>query len=71
MLGLAGAGLKAQLRRADRTGARYALIIGEDECAAGEVSVKPLLSGEPQSRMALPQFMEVLRQTAPDQALSS
>lgn len=68
VFGLSAAGLKAQLRRADRAGARYALIIGEDECAAAEVSVKPLLSDEPQRRMALPQFIEMLRRAAASQA---
>ena len=64
VFGLADAGLKAQLRRADRSGARYALILGEDECAAGEVTVKPLLSGEAQSRMALAEFIELLSRAA-------
>jgi histidyl-tRNA synthetase len=72
IFGLSAAGLKAQLRRADRTGARYALIIGDDECAAGQVSVKPLLSEQPQQRMPLAQFIEHLRRgAAADQALSS
>ena len=35
-------GLRAQLRRADKSGARYALIVGDDELAAGKYSVKPL-----------------------------
>ncbi|WP_428099298.1 histidine--tRNA ligase [Candidatus Rariloculus sp.] len=35
-------GFKAQLRRADKSGARYALIVGDDELAAGKLSVKPL-----------------------------
>ncbi|MGD2166578.1 MAG: histidine--tRNA ligase [Gammaproteobacteria bacterium] len=71
VFGLSAAGLKAQLRRADRTGARYAVIIGDDECAAGQVSVKPLLSDAPQRRMSLTQFIDTLRQPAADtQALS-
>lgn len=35
-------GLKAQLRKADRSGAQLALILGEDEVAAGGVQVKSL-----------------------------
>lgn len=35
-------GFRAQLRKADRSGARYALIVGDDELAAGMFSVKPL-----------------------------
>jgi histidyl-tRNA synthetase len=42
-----GGGFKAQMKRADASGARYALIIGDDEAAKGTVSVKPLReSGE-------------------------
>ena len=38
-----GAGsMKSQFRRADASGARYALIFGPDELARGEVSIKPL-----------------------------
>ena len=35
-------GLKAQMKKADRSGARLALILGEQELEAGTVSVKPL-----------------------------
>ena len=34
--------MKAQFRRADASGARYALVFGDDELARGEVAVKPL-----------------------------
>jgi histidyl-tRNA synthetase len=37
-----GGGFKAQMRRADASGAAVALILGEDELAAGSVGVKPL-----------------------------
>jgi len=37
-----GAGLKAQFKKADASGARYALIFGQEEFAAGQVSIKPL-----------------------------
>jgi histidyl-tRNA synthetase len=37
-----GGNFKAQMRRADASGARYALLIGADEVAADAVSVKPL-----------------------------
>jgi histidyl-tRNA synthetase len=36
------ASIKTQFKRADGSGARYALIFGEDEVARGEVAVKPL-----------------------------
>lgn len=37
-----GGSMKAQMKKADRTGARYAVILGPDEIAAGTVVVKPL-----------------------------
>jgi histidyl-tRNA synthetase len=34
--------MKAQFRRADASGARYALVFGADELAQGVVAIKPL-----------------------------
>ena len=45
-------GFRAKLRRANRSGAAVAVIVGEDEAAAGEVSVKPLRADRPQSTVA-------------------
>lgn len=42
VLNCGGGGFKAQMKRADRSGARLALIVGEDELARGEVTIKPL-----------------------------
>lgn len=39
-------GLGAQLKQADRLGARVALILGEDEFKAGEITLKDLATGE-------------------------
>jgi histidyl-tRNA synthetase len=52
-LGAPAAGFKAQLRRADKSGARYALIVGDDEAAAAKVSLKPLRSEEPQALLSV------------------
>ncbi|MBS0365382.1 MAG: histidine--tRNA ligase [Proteobacteria bacterium] len=41
-LNLGGGNFKAQFRRADRSAARLALIVGEDELARGVVAMKPL-----------------------------
>ena len=46
-----GGGFKSQMKRADGSGAQYALIVGEDELKAGEVSVKPLRSDQTQIRV--------------------
>lgn len=43
-----GGGFKTQFKRADRSGARFALILGEDELASGCVQLKPLRSGAEQ-----------------------
>lgn len=43
-LNLGGGNFKAQFRRADRSGARIALIVGDDEIARGVVGLKPLRS---------------------------
>lgn len=45
--------LKSQMREADHHGARYVLILGEDEITRGVVAVKPLVEGEQQSQVAL------------------
>ncbi len=41
-----GGGMKAQFKRADGSGARYALLFGDDEIARGEVAVKALRDGQ-------------------------
>jgi len=42
---LGGGNFKAQFRRADRSGAPLALVLGEDELARGVVQMKPLREG--------------------------
>jgi histidyl-tRNA synthetase len=50
------AGIKSQFKRADSSGARYALVFGADEMALGEVTVKPLREPDaPQVRRPLGQ----------------
>ena len=43
-----GGNFKAQLKKADASGARFALLVGDDEAAAGKVSLKPLRHAAPQ-----------------------
>jgi histidyl-tRNA synthetase len=45
------ASMKAQFKRADASGARWALIFGKEELAQGEVAIKPLRA-EPASEPA-------------------
>jgi len=40
-----GGGLKAQLKRADRSGARHALLLGEEEVRQGSITIKDLRDG--------------------------
>lgn len=46
-----GGGFKSQMKKADRSGARYALILGEDEVAAKQVAVKPLREQDEQQQL--------------------
>ena len=50
VLDCSGAGFKSQMKKADGSGARYAVIIGADEIAAQRVSVKPLRETVEQTR---------------------
>jgi histidyl-tRNA synthetase len=44
--------MKSQFRKADASGARYALVFGADEIARGEVAVKPLRDAGAAQRLA-------------------
>jgi histidyl-tRNA synthetase len=53
-LNCGGGSMKSQMKRADRSGAALALIVGSDEVAAGEVSVRELrIEGATQQRVGL------------------
>jgi len=55
-IGMPSAGFKAQLRRADKSGAVFAVIIGDTELAAGRISVKPLREEAEQELLTLEEF---------------
>ena len=59
-LNLGGGSFKSQLKRADRSGASLAVILGEDEVARGEAGLKPLRTSEDQSSVALDDLAERL-----------
>lgn len=70
--GLAGRGLRAQLRGANAVGARYAVIIGDDEVARGVVQLKVLADGGEQFEVAVDDLalrvgMEELRRLVPNE----
>ncbi|MGB5201839.1 MAG: histidine--tRNA ligase [Sedimenticolaceae bacterium] len=56
-----GGGTKAQFKRADRSGARYALVMGDNELANGTVALKALRSDEPQLEVGRDQLNELLQ----------
>ncbi len=49
-----GGSLKSQMKKADASGARHALIFGESEWLAGEVGVKSLRAGGEQQQRSVP-----------------
>lgn len=53
MLHCGGGNLKKQLKRADKVGASVALLIGSEEMAAGQVTLKPLRGNGEQVSVAL------------------
>ena len=59
-----GGGFKAQLKRADKSGARYALILGEDEVRESRVAVKPLRTDDPQTSLELDSLVALLQRDA-------
>lgn len=52
-LNMGGGSFKSQLKRADKSGAEYAIILGEDELARGEVALKPLRTDAEQQDVAI------------------
>ena len=56
-----GGSFKSQMKKADRSGARYAAILGEDEVASGEISLKPLLAQGEQQRCQLQQVVQKVK----------
>jgi histidyl-tRNA synthetase len=57
-----GGSFKSQMKKADQSGARYALIIGDDEAAVGQIAVKPLRGPGEQSRLGVADAADILKQ---------
>jgi histidyl-tRNA synthetase len=55
-----GGSFKSQMKKADRSGARYAAILGDDEALAGEISIKPLLNAGEQKRCKLAEVSSLI-----------
>jgi histidyl-tRNA synthetase len=56
-----GRSLKSQMKSADRSGARVALIVGPEEVATGTVALRPLRGGGDQRTVALSAVVEAVR----------
>jgi len=57
--------MKAQMKVADKSGARWALLIGPEELAAGEVTMKDLRSedfNQAQSRVARSEIVSTVQE---------
>jgi len=57
-----GGSFKSQMKKADKSGANFALIIGSDEMTAGEVTVKPMRGDGEQQRLSNAGLSEWLSQ---------
>ena len=60
-MNLGGGSFKSQMKRADKSGAEYALILGEQELADGCAGLKPMRSTQEQSSVALNELAETLK----------
>lgn len=56
-----GRSMKSQMKSADRSGARLALIVGDDERARGTVTVRPLRDGGDQQSVPRDQIVDQVR----------
>ena len=61
-----GGSFKSQMKKADRSGANYAVIIGDDEANVGELTLKPMLSGGEQIRISLQAAVEKFKSDKPE-----
>jgi histidyl-tRNA synthetase len=59
-LNLGGGSFKSQMKRADKSNAEYALILGEQELADGRIGLKPLRSTGDQSSIAFEELAQKL-----------
>lgn len=60
-LNLGGGSFKSQMKRADKSRAEFALLLGEKELASNEVGLKPLRSDEQQLSVAMNELVATLK----------
>jgi len=59
-MNLGGGSFKSQMKRADKSGAGYALILGEQELADGSIGIKPMRSTDEQVSVAMNELAATL-----------
>ncbi len=59
-LNLGGGSFKSQLKRADKSGAAYAVILGDEEVVKNEAGLKPLRTDEDQMNVSLDDLAEII-----------
>jgi histidyl-tRNA synthetase len=59
-----GGSFKSQMKKADASRARYAVIIGDDEANAQQVTLKPLRGPAEQTRVEVVRAIELLKQAS-------
>jgi histidyl-tRNA synthetase len=57
---LGGGSFKSQMKKADASGARYALIVGDEEALLGQLTVKALREEREQARMSVTEIAELM-----------
>ena len=63
-----GGSFKSQMKKADTSGARFAVIIGDDEAQAGKISIKPLRAPADQMRASIDEAVNLIRKAVTDGA---
>ena len=58
LIDCSGGSFKSQMKKADSSGAWLAVILGDDEAAAGEATLKPLREDKPQQRVKMEDLPE-------------
>ncbi|OGA04599.1 MAG: histidine--tRNA ligase [Betaproteobacteria bacterium RIFCSPLOWO2_02_64_14] len=62
LLNCGGGSFKSQMKKADASGARFAIIVGDDEAAAGDVSLKPLRELAEQMRVSVAEATDLIKE---------
>jgi histidyl-tRNA synthetase len=61
LLHCGGGSFKSQMRKADASQARFAVIVGDDEAGAGVVSLKPLREAAQQARASVAEAIDLIK----------